>query len=257
MDEYELKHECLEYFKYLTQEKVEKCCNEQCSNIDDLTRLSENCLLCSHHFDSFSKDIKKYHNDKNITFCRTHNSFYDTNILNQFFQIYSRETNKSKINYMKSQPKFPTIKTICILDESHEAKLVKKNEKTIYITCDTCWIRICCFCGSAYSEDHNCEVESDENYSENFENRNYKKCYNCKLFNYPQSEFVKCVNCSNEVCASCLVPSYLVKAHGKCMHTCEDHISSNAFVDYNEECLTCLDLGYSCFKTYINQKNKY
>ena len=47
MDEYEFKHECLEYYKFLTQEKVEKCCNEQCSNIDDLQRLSETCLLCT------------------------------------------------------------------------------------------------------------------------------------------------------------------------------------------------------------------
>ncbi len=251
--------ECQNYREVLLNNNMQKCCEDSCSEYNDLIQLSDTCMICSNHFKELSKKIGLYEYDKSVIICRNHRTPYDHTILKDLFPNFSpnKELNYNNDTKIRKQPPNKLISINCILDNSHEAKIVKNKKNMIFIKCEECVKKICCFCGMMIENDpHICEQDGDD-VKECFEINGFWRCNICYLFTLPQGDFVNCSGCTNEVCVNCRVPKYLVNAHGTCMHRCELNNNSSSDTEYDRNCLTCNMNGGSCFNTYFGTNEEF
>jgi hypothetical protein len=258
---YRYTQECQNYRELLLNNNIQKCCEDSCSEYNDLITLSNTCMLCSFHFKELSKKIDVYEYDKSVIICRNHRTPYDHNILKDHFPNFSPNKklilDQHETTKIKSRATNQLVTINCILDNSHEAKLVKNKKKNIIIKCDQCMKKICCLCGIMIEKDsHECG-EDGEDLKECLEMNGFVRCEICGLFSLPQGDFVNCYRCSNEVCVTCKVPKYLVNAHGLCMHRCDLNNNSSSDKEYDQNCLSCNMNGGSCFNSYYGTDRQF
>ena len=257
---YRYTQECQNYRDYLLNRNYQKCCELSCLEYENLYKLSDCCMLCDIHLKELSNKIEYYENDKSVIICKNHVLPYDHDILKEIFPNFS---DTKEVNYVtritrikNNKPATTSVSCICILDNTHEAKIVKNRNK-IYIKCDECVKKICCFCAIIMEDDpHECGEEG-EYVNEYFENNGFYRCFICNLFTFTTSEFLNCSDCLNEFCKTCGVPKYLVNAHGTCMHRCELHNSSSNDSNYNKNCFACNNFGESCFNQFYGTENQF
>jgi hypothetical protein len=221
--------------------------------------MSDSCNLCNEHFKELSRNIKEYKDDKSIIVCKCHNIKFDLQILLSHFPGFNKEENpeKSRIPISKFKPKQNIIvkELECILDSNHLAKLVK-NVDRFYFKCEEHMNEICLQCGYLLEDQHTCNT-GEEDYADYFNNSCFIRCPSCGLYNFPDNSILKCFKCELESCIYCRVPAYLLNCHGKSMHRCEERINSQVDDNYNDNCLTCVKKGESCFDDFFDTDREF
>lgn len=258
---YKYTQDCQNCRDFLLNKNVNGCCEDNCSEMSNLINLSDSCKICSNHFKELSIKIGNYQYDKSVIKCKKHRTPYDESILKMMFPNFSPNIeinfNNEGRTFINKKPIDNIIRIKCILDNIHEATIIKTRKNKIIVKCEDCHIKICCYCGFTYENDsHMCELDG-EDFSENFERNGFWRCHICNLFTFPQGHFVYCSGCTNELCVNCRVPKYLVNSHGTCMHRCDLKNDSSGNPEYNENCLACIKNGDSCFYNFYGENNQF